>query len=560
MSSPFLDRLFKERGEALTLLGGEVLHSAGESAQAVFRLLSGRLALTEPGRTGGSRLIGVRRPGAILGAGAAAAGAAHRATATALRDCELLRLPRSALEGGEGPLLAEVAREALAFAAEPEGGGRRRAAILGLLAICDSIAARPLAESLAEEMRALGQTVAVLGAEKAGLTAAELSAMEDAHDILLFAAERAETDFATFAGRQSDRLILAGRAKSALPASPFAFAAAAHLRHRLMDVLLVQAPDAVRPTGSDRWLAAAPAQRLLHIREGRRADLARLARLLAGRSVGLAFSGGGARAYAHVGVLQAFAELGVPVDAVAGTSMGAVVAAGLAMGWDRDEMDARMRAAFVASSPLADIAFPLVAMSRGGRVDSRLAEHFGETTISDLWLPFTCVSTDLTTGELRAHRTGKLRRALRASISLPGVLPPVVEDGHVLVDGTLVRVLPVDLAQELHDGPTVGVDVAESAGLTPDDLKLHPPGLAWLLSGAWRRGPPIVSVLIRSATMPTARAMAATRDRADVLIEPKLADIELRDWKAYDRAVEAGRRAALEAARGLVLAPTTPSR
>jgi NTE family protein len=553
VASSRLDKLFAAHGEAIVLLGGEVLHSVGEHAHALFRLVSGRLALTEPTSGGGSRLLGVRRPGEVVGAGALLAGIPHKSTATALRDSELLRVPRATVEDAvaDDSLYAELAREALAWAAEPRLTPAHKAAILGFVAVCDSVPMRAFVEDFAAEMRRLGLRVAVLGGDSLGVSAATLSQLEDDNDFLLMAAEKAEVEYTHFSGRQIDRLILVGRAASALPQGPFQFAAVAILRHRLLDIVLIQPADCRLPHGSARWMAAAPAARLFHVREGSIADIARLARGFGGRSVGLALSGGGARAYAHVGVIRALTELGVPIDFLSGTSMGAVIGAGFAMGWSLDELDRRIRAAFVKSSPLADIAFPLVAMSRGGRVDTRLKEHFGDTDIADLWRPFTCVSTDLTTGEMRVHRSGLVHRALRASISLPGVLPPVVEAGHVLVDGTLVRVLPVDLVQELHDGPTIGVDVAEAAGLTPYDLKLHPSGLRWLLSGAWRRGPPIVSVLIRSAIMPTARAMAATRDRADLLIEPDLDGIELRDWKAYDRAVAAGHRAAMARAEEL---------
>jgi NTE family protein len=171
--------------------------------------------------------------------------------------------------------------------------------------------------------------------------------------------------------------------------------------------------------------------------------------------------------------------------------------------------------------------------------------------IPDLWRPFTCISTDLTAGTVFEHRTGLLRDAVRASISLPGVLPPVVSNGHVLVDGAVANNLPVELMRAQHDGVTIGVDVARSTGLRPDELSLYPPGLRWLTSGAWRRGPPIVSVLIRAATMPSARVSAGMRQALDIIIEPELEGIQLRDWKAYEPAIEAGYRATLAQAEDL---------
>jgi NTE family protein len=181
-------------------------------------------------------------------------------------------------------------------------------------------------------------------------------------------------------------------------------------------------------------------------------------------------------------------------------------------------------------------------------VEGRLKTHFGETLISDLWRPFACVSTDLTTNGEFIHRRGLLRHALRCSLSLPGVLPPMIEDDHVLVDGALVDNLPVDLVHGVHDGWTIGVDVAQAEGLRPADLKLRPSGWAWIASGAWRRGPPIVSVLMRAATVGADAATAAVRRSLDVTILPAVESVELRDWKAYDPAVQAGYNAALAVA------------
>ena len=293
--------------------------------------------------------------------------------------------------------------------------------------------------------------------------------------------------------------------------------------------------------------------RLFQVHAGDAGDLDRLARVYSGRSIGLALSGGGARAYAHVGVLRALEELGVTPDFLVGTSMGAVIAAGAAMGWGSEELDRRIRDAFVESSPLSDIAFPLVAMTHGREVEQRLATHFGETQISDLWRPFACVSTDLTTGDAFTHRSGLLRAALRASISLPGILPPVVIDDHVHVDGALVANLPVEMLRDQHDGPNIAVDVAEMAGLTPAELELNPGGLRWLTSGAFLKGPPIVSVLIRSATLPSVRSAHAHQpDPLEIAINPQLDAVQLQDWKAYDLAVEAGYRAAMAQAERLV--------
>jgi NTE family protein len=554
MPTTALDDALDSEAMSLDLPGGTALVVAGERAQALYRLVAGRLAEVEPLSGYGERMTAVHRPGALIGAAQILGDGVYRTTITALRDSELLAIPVSRVEAlmHEDPeFLAEVARVALTRMGAAEPADRRKSSILGFVAVCDGIAMRDLAERLAKAMRVQGIKVVVFGAEAHASSPFMLSTLEEENDFVLLAAEKGEAEFTAFCGRQIDRLILVGGATSNLPEGPVPFAATAIQRHRLLDFILIQPAECRRPIDCDRWLAAAPASRLFQMKDGDRADIERLARIYAGRSVGLALSGGGARAYAHIGVAQALGELGVPIDFVAGTSMGAVIGAGLAMGWDMAELDRRIREAFVTTSPLSDVAFPLLAMTRGRQVDRRLEEHFGDTQISDLWRPFACVSTDLTIGGPHVHRRGLLRQALRASLSLPGVLPPVVEEGHVLVDGALVRNLPTDLVREQHDGVTIAVDVAVSEGLWPDDLLLRPSGWRWLTSGAWRKGPPIVSVLIRSATLPSAAARASAHDPMVVEITPDVEGVELQDWDAYEPAVTTGYRAAMAEAERL---------
>ena len=129
----------------------------------------------------------------------------------------------------------------------------------------------------------------------------------------------------------------------------------------------------------------------------------------------------------------ALREAGVPIDFVGGVSMGAIIAGAVAMGWDDAELDQRIRKAFVESSPVDDVALPLIAMTHGLLVGARLKEHFDEKQIPDLWLPFFCISSNLTSGSYQLHRRGSLRHALRASIAILGpVAAGDPQDNNVL--------------------------------------------------------------------------------------------------------------------------------
>jgi NTE family protein len=350
--------------------------------------------------------------------------------------------------------------------------------------------------------------------------------------------------------RQVDRLFRVGRGDATPPSQVDLFASRT-LQDLLVDLILIHPTGRSRPTGSEAWLDAVRPARLFHLRDRSRADIARIARTITGQSVGLVLSGGGARAYAHVGAIRALRERGVPIDFVGGASMGAIVAAGVAMGWDDDEIDTRIRKAFVDSSPVDDIAFPLIAMTLGEKVRARLREHFGDVQIADLWLPFFCVSSNLTSGAYQLHRRGSLRHALRASIAIPGVLPPVTEDNNVLVDGAVMKTFPADIMRSVHLGPIVGVDVTRGRNITADQVARPSSVWRWILSGEWRKGPPIVSLLLRAATVTGGRDLAASRLATDILVAPKVDNVEIRDWKAYDPAKLAGHEAMIAALANL---------
>jgi NTE family protein len=313
-----------------------------------------------------------------------------------------------------------------------------------------------------------------------------------------------------------------------------------------------------RAASTDEWRTACEAARLFHWRGVEDEDAARLARIIARRSVGLVLSGGGARAYAHIGVVRALREAGLPFDIVGGTSMGAVIAACTAMGWDDNEIEMRIRKSFVESNPLGDYILPVVGLVRGKRVDDRLQEHFGETLIEDLTMPFFAVSTNLVAGDIRVHRAGLLRRALRASIALPGILPPVVEGNHeLLVDGAVLRNFPVDVLKDMHRGPIIGVDVARRDGIDIEDFRDPPGFLGWVAAHGFQGAPPIASLLMRAATL--AVDPWEGRSGADLLIAPEMPDIDMRDWKRFDEAVTAGYEAAVAALQrphGLFSAPS----
>jgi NTE family protein len=204
-----------------------------------------------------------------------------------------------------------------------------------------------------------------------------------------------------------------------------------------------------------------------------------------------------------------------------------------------------MRDAFVNGNPLNDYTLPLIALVRGKKVSKLLQDSFGDMRIEELPKPFFCVSSDLTTGKVHVHRAGPLWRALRASVALPGILPPVTFHGHLLVDGGLMNNLPVDVMAERSSGPIIASDVTGEIDLKARDDKYGERPWWWLLGQRMAGTPSIVSILMRSGTVGSEVQRRLAREQANYMFEPPLAGVGLRDWRAFDRCIAEGYEHAL---------------
>lgn len=539
-------------GRALN--GSEILYQSGDRPDAVYLVRSGLLAVLRDDAAGRARVVGYVRAGECVGEMAVLAGTTRSATVVALRDSVIDTMTAAAFRkalAAEPSVAAELAQLVARRARDTTGSLAidTRARVVLVSGVTAGTNAMSLARRIADACSAAGQKSVVLDRDEILSDPGQIERAEAAGALVLLAAEHDDPDWAVQCRRQVDRVLLLGLG-SAPPPPDCAMCMTEPLQaHQLVDLVLTHATGAARTSGQ-AWLGATQAAHVFHVDDAG-GGVARLARILTGTSIGLVLSGGGARAFAHIGAVRALRDAGVVIDLVGGTSMGAVVAAGVASGWDDAELDARMRAAFVVSSPLDDIALPIVAMTRGRKVDARLVEHFGSADIADLDLPFFCVSADLTSGHHRTHDRGPLARALRASISLPGVLPPVIDNGHVLVDGGLLRNLPTDVMRARHHGVVIGSDVSRSAGLSAADVMPPASWWRWWGSGAWRRGPPIVSILMRSGTIGTSAEISAARAAADLYVMPDTGMVEIRDWRAYPQAVAAGHVAMRDALAAL---------
>ena len=277
------------------------------------------------------------------------------------------------------------------------------------------------------------------------------------------------------------------------------------------------------PSGTAKAVAACQASSHFHLRENSPGDFARLGRLLTGRAVGISLAGGGARSFCHLGVMRALAEHGIPRDIATGTSLGAIVASGIALDLDLEDLMQRFRVMVQVNPTKGDyLLIPRTSLLSGRKLDRLLPRLLPDTDIEDCWKDFACLSANITNPGAHVHHEGKLLRALRATVSIPGVFPPVAtENGELLVDGGVVNNLPADVARDLGAGRLIACDQGGTASGKADK-------------------PNAMGIIMRSVILHSRISGRAWKTAADLYFESPVSDISLLDWERFDLAVKRG--------------------
>ncbi len=538
------------------LPAGDVLFESGTEPDGVYLVTSGRLAVQDPARPTWTACIGA---GEFVGEMSWLLAERHSANVLALRDTELLWLTAEVIEAvvRQSPDLSLALARLCARRLHQSNRNHRpsqRARVFVVVPNSVQTDSVSFATQLVAELSRHGRAELVWDIRAFSHTTHWFNDVEEKADFVVYLADSLSSAWTRQCCRQADFLMLAGNAADAPARWPDVISETCARPGVRTELALLHAGSICRGAAA-RWLAATPAKHHHHITGA--ADVARLARLLAQKGVGLVLSGGGARGFAHLGVIQALREARVPIDCVGGSSIGSIIAAGLAMGWGDDEMRERYFRTFVATNPLSDYTFPLVALTRGRKVSRLLQQEFGEIGIEDLPVPFFCVSANLSTGRACEHRSGLLWHTLRASVAIPGIMPPVFRDEEVLVDGAAVNNLPVDIMQHYTPGFVIGSDAGAVSSLRSRRVASGQPPF-WRLFRKTRTGKPrinIFQILMESNMVGGASSAAAQREFADLILKPPLLDIELLDWHAFRRVIDIGYRYTLAALENL---PTVP--
>ncbi|MBA3347228.1 MAG: patatin-like phospholipase family protein [Actinobacteria bacterium] len=515
-----LSRLAREAA-VVSLHGGEYLFSLGETADRLFVVRAGRLRVLVDGHDG-PRVVREAGPGDTLGELALLTGSVRSASVQAVRDTELLAVDAAAFDAllAEDPAFSRSLVRELARQLQLSGGlavPPTRPRVFSLVGLAGDVDTDRLADAVARELGRFGRVETLRGDEASDGPAALLARAEAGNDAVLLVARGSDAGWDAFCRRQGDRILLV-----AGPETPIRGNANG------CDLVLL----GPMPGGDTaRWLEQTePAQHHLVYEAAYDIGAARVARRIAGRSLGLVLSGGGARGFAHIGALAAITEAGYEIDRLGGCSMGAFIAGMAALGLGSEQIRDVCHDELVRRTPFNDWTVPKVALIRSRKAGRMLERVFGELQVEELPRSLFTVSADLLSSRTVVHRRGPLLEAVGASMSIPGLVPPFVRGGQLLVDGGVLNNLPVDLMDDAHEGPVIAVDVVRRLEFEHDR--------------GTPRLPSIMETMTRATVLGSVERAERNRALAALVISPEVQEVGLREFSALDRAIEAGRAAA----------------
>jgi NTE family protein/lysophospholipid hydrolase len=564
----------ERRVEWKRLNGGELLFKQGETGDSLYVVISGRLKAVIENDDGSQRVVGEITRGESVGEMALFTGEERSATVCAVRDTELIRFSKLAFEeiSKEYPqVVMQIAQILIHRLRENIRSDDVKEPLtnIALVGADINVDLNTFTQELVSALSHYGQLICIgseevdnlLGTHEISQTPPSdpnsirletwLDDLETEYSLVVYKADQDDSEWTRRCLRQADRiLIVADALKSPEPKK---------IETKLLDpensitaccrqLVLLHTDDNKLPDNTISWLKARTVDKHFHLRTSDRNGFQRLARLLTGRGIGLVLGGGGARGYAHIGVIRALEEAGIPIDMIGGTSMGAVIAAAHAMGFSYQQFLSRTKYLLGKYRPFKEYTLPIVSILKSKRLDQFLHDAFGDAHIEDLWLNFFCVSTNLSAAEVEIHDSGSLWDAVRASMSVPGVAVPVVVNNNLFVDGGILNNLPGDIMKKLCTGTVIAVDVSSKNDLLVDE-SCTPIPPAWKI--IWSRinpfiktikTPTILSVLGRASLLGSINKRNEVMREVDLYLNPPVSEFGMLDNDSLENIAEAGYR------------------
>lgn len=561
----------RSEAEFTDLQSGELLFRQGDRSDDVYFLLSGRLrAYTDDG--GKRTILGEIGRGETVGELALFTDEPRSASIVALRNSALVKITRRQVERAfaVSPQIAlQMTRTIIERFRRSE---RQRPApnipvnvcLLPISSGIDAVAfMHDIRAARDEEQAAIAIIDPLEINRRFGANAAREQVADYIDDVearskaVYLVTDGTESDWTKLCLQHSDEVVLLADAKQdpGLTAVEKRYLAGdAPVSVARQTLMLLHDIETRSPRGTARWLSARPSVRHFHVRPKLQRDLRRAARIISGKAIGIVFSGGGAKGFAHVGVMKALEDAGIEIDFVGGTSIGAIMGMCLAMDQSAEAVSRMVHKAFL-GHPKGNITgdynfVPLVSLIKGRRSHGAMAQAIEQATGDDIdsedtWKTFFVIASDFSAGTEAVLDRGNLARNVIASYAIPGALPPVFIGGHMLFDGGTFNNFPVDVMARIGAGRIIGVDLSSDRSRKFEIDRV--PGTIAHLRDMLRprkkrryRLPSVPETLTTSSFISSLSKQKTMRKFADLLFQPNIERVGLLEWKRYHDIVAAG--------------------
>lgn len=470
--------------EWVHLKGGETLITQGDENTDYFHLVSGRLRVFVANKDGSQRSIAFINPGQGIGEMSLITGEPRTATVRAKVDSRLIRFfgkTFRTLMMRRPEAAMEITRTVVHRLRDEihETSLRTTISSIAILPISDAFDADGFSDAFYTSLCKYASAcfidrlpdIDLIRSLPEGIDTA-IHKLQKQYRYLLFLADHHPSQWTRNCLLQADLVLLVGSTNSSPEESNVEIEMLRNLDRLMIErvELVLQHPSRFGASaGMSHWLSRRPGVAdFHHVRSGETQDFDKLARCITGTSNHLVLGGGGARGFAHIGVIEALTEARIPIDRVGGTSIGAVMGAQYAGMIDFDEWLEIIHRIFVKGALASDYTFPFGSFLRGKRGHTAMITLFGDRKIEDVPKRFFCVSSDLGRANMIVHTHGTLWRAVRASASVPIIGPPLYQESSALVDGGLFNNLPTDIMKKLFRGTIIAVDVSRGRSLVVD--------------------------------------------------------------------------------------------
>lgn len=482
---PRVCRKIAPKFEKIELQQDEILYYQGDIADSIEIVLSGKLVALLTTMTGETNIVGEIEPGETVGELGALSNQPRTTTVKAVKDSVVFKLPAevfielcheypAVLFAIINPILTRSHKIIQLFSTEKF---KKHVAIIPANA---DVSLTEFSQKIIEEFSGHGHLIILSDYEENTFDSAEkiqahleeikLKNPKKVKQKILYILKSNETPLAKSCFERIDMLYVIANHDSPVLLNNFAIEKLnlSKIKNKIKPELILLHPDETRlPRNTSYWLQLTEFRLHHHVRINRSKDLHRLMRFIRNKAVGLVLSGGGTRGWGHIGAIKALLEAGIPIDAIGGTSVGAIIAASYAL----TESNEKTLAQFIDiiegsrdSVTWRSITWPAISIFNGKGLTTGLNTVFNDIRIENLWLNFYCISTNLAKNIEAIHTHGLLWEKIRASVSIPGVIPPMLLNGELHFDGGLLNNLPIDVMRKIvgHRGNVIGIELGGS--------------------------------------------------------------------------------------------------